>query len=32
MRVMDILEGVQPSLGCTEPAAIALARQAAGGK
>jgi len=36
MRVMDILEGVQPSLGCTEPAAIALAaalaRQAVGGK
>jgi L-cysteine desulfidase len=25
MRLMDILQGVQPSLGCTEPAAIALA-------
>ena len=36
MRLMDVLEGVQPSLGCTEPAAIALAaalaREAAGGK
>ncbi len=35
MRLMDILQGVQPSLGCTEPAAIALAaalaREAAGG-
>jgi len=33
---MDILQGVQPSLGCTEPAAIALAaalaRGAAGGE
>jgi len=25
MRLMDVLQGVQPSLGCTEPAAIALA-------
>jgi L-cysteine desulfidase len=25
MHLMDILQGVQPSLGCTEPAAIALA-------
>ncbi len=36
MRLMDILQGVQPSLGCTEPAAIALAaalaREAAVGK
>ncbi len=36
MRLMDVLQGVQPSLGCTEPAAIALAaalaREAAGGK
>lgn len=35
MCLMDILQGVQPSLGCTEPAAIALAaalaREAAGG-
>jgi L-cysteine desulfidase len=36
MRLMDVLQGVQPSLGCTEPAAIALAaalaREAVGGK
>ena len=36
MRLTDILQGVQPSLGCTEPAAIALAaalaREAAGGE
>ena len=36
MRLMNILQGVQPSLGCTEPAAIALAaalaREAVGGE
>ncbi|MBC8249844.1 MAG: hypothetical protein H8E90_09215 [Anaerolineales bacterium] len=36
MHLMDVLQGVQPSLGCTEPAAIALAaalaREAVGGK
>ena len=36
MRLMDVLQGVQPSLGCTEPAAIALAatlaREAAEGE
>lgn len=35
MHLMNILQGVQPSLGCTEPAAIALAaalaREAVGG-
>ena len=36
MHLVDLLQGVQPSLGCTEPAAIALAaalaREAVGGK